>query len=498
MALSQHASLAASSSIFSGNVAVEASGGAAYASDALLLLVDVSANGNKAPNGGGGAIFWDGDVQPSIVEQGRAVRGVDASLCKEGNMAMYGNCLASAFKWLDVENQASMVFSGLQFLVVVFKRDAYNQTILTDSSSILQAAAALDVEYRQDPYVGLSGTFILSLESGRAEFSMVVKPSFTLVDSVNSLTVFKTEPAIYFKGLDSETAKHMQSYILPLSLKKGSSVCPPGFILVVDQQRPGSNQTALQGGCTMCSSGTYSVGPLYGLTTGEPSCLNCLASATCRGGFDITFSLGNWIISGGMYKLVGCPAGHQLVNSVAGVFSHDVQNCLACASNQYILNSNNANISCEKCPVGALCDGNSLKSLVDGAVWAGDMRTGVYYLRSCPAGYEMQSATLDGQQCVLCPAASFCLGGDKPRSACPDGTYCPPGANASSACITVVYISLIVTLPLTRDEFTTVQQNNFQQAVAAAAGVGVGYVAISSVSTTSRRATGASIQVLYI
>jgi hypothetical protein len=497
VALLQLAKLAVFSSRFSGNLAVSAGGGATYASDAFLFLQDILAEGNHAPRGGGGAIYWDGEFQPSIVEKGKTVNGFKASLCGEGNLAIYGNCLASSFKWLDVENRFAMVFAGLQFLVVVVKRDAYNQTIFTDSASVLQAVAVLDEKYRPDPYVGLSGSFILSLESGQADFSMVVKPSFTFVDSANSVTAFKTEPAIYFKGLDSETGKPMHSSILPLSLQRGGVVCPPGFVLVVDEQRPGSNQTALQGGCSMCASGTYSVGPLYGLSAGEPSCLNCLASAKCKGGFDIQFSLGHWIISGGMYKLIACPAGHQLVNSVAGVFSHDVQNCLACGLNEYVLNSNNSNISCEKCPVGAMCDGKSLKSLVDGALWVGDVISGVYYLKSCPAGYEIQSATLDGQQCLLCPATFFCLGGDRPRAACPEGTYCLPGANASSACLTVVYVALVMTLPLTRDEFTTVQQNNFQQAIAAATGVDVGYVLISSVSTTNRRATGASIQVYF-
>jgi hypothetical protein len=53
----------------------------------------------------------------------------------------------------------------------------------------------------------------------------------------------------------------------------------------------------------------------------------------------------------------------------------------------------------------------------------------------------------------------------------------------------VVYVALVLTLPLTREEFTSTQQNSFQQALAAAAGVGVGYVTISSVSTSRRAST---------
>jgi hypothetical protein len=484
----QKAILTVSNSNFSGNIAVGLGGGAAHSSDAWLLFQDILATRNKAPQGAGGVIFWEGSMRPTILEAGRDVQGLNAALCGKGNSAVYGSCLASAYKWLDVQSRFDTVFSGLQFLVMVVKRDAYNQTMLTDSQSVLQAATAIaqDSGYLSDFYVGLSGSFIVSLDAGQADFSIILKPSFAHVDSVRGITQLMTQPAIYFKGLDAETSRKMQSFILPVTVQADRFVCPPGFILVLDQPRSGSNQTARQGACSQCSSGTYSIGPLYGVTTSEPSCLNCPSSATCKGGNTIEFSLGTWTISSGMYKLVSCPAGHQLVNSVAGVFSHDVQNCLPCASNEYILNSSKSGMSCEKCPVGAECDGNSLTSLVDGALWFGDINTGLYHLRSCPAGYEMQVATLDSQQCVYCPAASYCEGGNSPRVACPEGTYSPPGANVSSSCMTVVYVALSLTLPLTREEFTSAQQSSFQQALAAAAGVGVGYVTISSVS--NRRA----------
>ncbi len=56
-------------------------------------------------------------------------------------------------------------------------------------------------------------------------------------------------------------------------------------------------------------------------------------------------------------RLVSCPAGYQLVNSLDGVngsFSHAAQNCRPCGHSQYILNPNTD--TCHDCPVGATCE----------------------------------------------------------------------------------------------------------------------------------------------
>jgi hypothetical protein len=94
----------------------------------------------------------------------------------------------------------------------------------------------------------------------------------------------------------------------------------------------------------------------------------------------------------------------------------------------------------------------------------------------------------------MCPAAYYCAGGKELRAGCPDGTYAPPGANSSSACGAAVFVVVIAALPLASVEFAAPQQELFQEAVAAAAGVAPAYVSLS-VSSTIRRAAGASIQV---
>jgi hypothetical protein len=491
--LKQLASATVSGSNFTHNLALMGVGGAAYASDAILILQDSRAAGNRAPKGAGGALFWDGNTAPTVIDLGTNLKDFRTAFCGIGNVAIYGECLASSYASLDISPVSTRIFSGLPFLLMVTKRDAYNQTILTDSESILQTASARDNTYNTDSYVGISGSYITTFESGLASFSIILKPSFTLIDSIRGRTDLKTIPSIYFKGLDAQSSKLMLSDITSISMETGSTVCPPGFVLVLDENRPGSNQTARQGACTLCASGTYSVSPLAGPTASTPACFNCFSSAACSGGYIVTFKLGFWVVSGGMYRLVGCPPGHELVNSIGGAFSHDVQGCISCPSKSYILSPNNSNYACQSCPVGAVCNGNSLTSRVSGAVWIGDNTTGIYRLVSCPPGYEIQSATLDGQQCLLCPATFYCAGGSALRGSCPDGSYSPPGTNASSLCFPVVYVAVALTLPLSQTEFTTALQANMQQALAAAAGVGVGYVSLSSISD-ARRASS-SIQV---
>mmetsp|Transcript_17658 Transcript_17658/g.37268 ORF Transcript_17658/g.37268 Transcript_17658/m.37268 type:complete len:111 (-) Transcript_17658:796-1128(-) len=67
-----------------------------------------------------------------------------------------------------------------------------------------------------------------------------------------------------------------------------------------------------------------------------------------------------------MYKQVDCPRGHQLINSIGGVFFHDIQQCSACETNQYILSSNSSKYSCQACPTGAVCNGSALQGPVQG------------------------------------------------------------------------------------------------------------------------------------
>ena len=77
------------------------------------------------------------------------------------------------------------------------------------------------------------------------------------------------------------------------------------------------------------------------------------AGATClqNGSFVPKVEQSVWEVSQGIYRLVSCPAGHQLVNSTGeGIFSQENQFCKACSLGQYIIDPNRD--ICQGCPKG--------------------------------------------------------------------------------------------------------------------------------------------------
>ena len=61
------------------------------------------------------------------------------------NIALYGPCVASSSQNIQLEyvsTQNGVVFPGLSFQINVAKKDFYNQTITTDSSTLLQIQAS--------------------------------------------------------------------------------------------------------------------------------------------------------------------------------------------------------------------------------------------------------------------------------------------------------------------------------------------------------------------
>jgi hypothetical protein len=73
-------------------------------------------------------------------------------------------------------------------------------------------------------------------------------------------------------------------------ISSGFNICPRGFILALEASS--AKGAARLGVCTICSSGTYSVNPLYGGVRGgevmgdseSPKCLACPAGGICFGG----------------------------------------------------------------------------------------------------------------------------------------------------------------------------------------------------------------------
>ena len=308
-------------------------------------------------------------------------------ICDSSNIAAYGQCIASTYQDLHIfylPTESNPAFPGLEFQIVVNKKDFYGQTIVTDSSSLLQVFV---VKRTANISSFILGTTVVQMLLGEAFFSISMKPIFRMVSYSLGSTQLKSEVSIYVSGIDSEALlnENMRSKNSIVYLSNGTGVCPQGYVLNLE-----SSPLILEGQsgtCLFCKAGTYSVSPLKGpLRDDEPACLNCPLGGDCAvGGQDVKFSVGEWISSDGIYRLVSCPPGFQLQNFISGAsFSQDVQICVKCTTDQYIMNSNNPNFRCMKCPVGANCDGNSLKGLVSGSIWRADNVSGIFVLMRCP------------------------------------------------------------------------------------------------------------------
>ena len=444
ISISDLAELEISASMFENNVALGLGGGALHVQNASLYLAgsrcklvrtanyteecDKKSNfsGNSAPVGGGGALFLQGSN--NLIEC--AGPGGNCSFCIRNNSALYGSCVASDYKRIQLTQISEKMYPGIDFSVVFTKMDAYNHTIYSDSSSILEVYSVVNMvngnsQPSSSPFNFISGYTVVQLQRGKAVFSINIQPTFSNISFEKSLTSLESTPLLYFKGIDSQTMRGMHSEVLTLPLSSGKAVCPPGYVLSLSED----NEANAFAACTFCKPGTYSLDPLApapGSHSKSPACFNCPAGGNClNGGDHVNFSVGVWVVSNAMYILRSCPQGHQLVNSSTNskVFSHDLQECSACPLGQYIVSPNSG--TCQNCPKGAVClsdlscalrnppnfvcAGNT--SII--GEWSPDYNTGTYILNNCPAGYELVSAaeagSADLQECRACLAGQYII-----------------------------------------------------------------------------------------
>lgn len=149
----------------------------------------------------------------------------------------------------------------------------------------------------------------------------------------------------------------MRSELLPVDMQQGVDVCPPGYVLMIEKEAA-VNSPAV---CTFCKQGTYSIDPLVhapGASADSPACVNCPLGLDCNGGAEVhpkeEARESTWLPVDGVYHLISCPPGSQLINSTSGtsrgIFSSDLQECRACAQGQYIIDPNTD--ECQQCPPG--------------------------------------------------------------------------------------------------------------------------------------------------
>ena len=275
-------------------------------------------------------------------------------LCGVNTSALYGPCIASDFWSLQISaDLLKSVYSGVPFNFTVTKRDAYGTTIVSDSSSVLQAILS-STDIQENEMLSIEGSAVSLMKNGIASFVFAIKVSFSRIDYSNKSAKLYGPIVLSLEGVDSESGVTMNSGQISVEVQQGYEMCPPGFILVPDQQGAVNGPAV----CTFCKSGTYSVSPLANLPGSSiefPSCLTCPVGCNCAaGGADIQCEVGTWKAIDGIYILSGCPEGFQLINSTAGtakgLFSNVLQQCRSCLRGQYIIDPDSD--VCQDCPAG--------------------------------------------------------------------------------------------------------------------------------------------------
>jgi len=133
--------------------------------------------------------------------------------------------------------------------------------------------------------------------------------------------------------------------------------------------------------------------------------------------------LGEWFrdsSNGNAWALRSCPKGTQMIDHEMCDPCRKCDRGVWCRTAQYIVDSNTHR--CQDCPLGAECDGASLRSIHGlsdkGAIWRADLM-GLYRLLKCPVGHQlrnMSSIASSGvnidymdQECVPCPPGYYIL-----------------------------------------------------------------------------------------
>ena len=292
------AQLVTLNSNFESNSAFGLGGGALHLKNAIFSHYQTSCNGNMALGGGGGALLWQGSIYPysaitcpsgtkksfefCFLDTAHELYNCSWLTCKEGtgtenticgsnNTALYGPCIASDSKQLLVPEIAHKVFSGLQFSVYVSKKDAYNQTIVSDSITSLSLMPIDSTD------VSGQGNSPGALQNGIAVFpKTAIKPNFKSINLHKGITTLESQPYLYIVGTDMQIQTRIQSANIRVMFHQGSEVCPAGYILALEQGLSGP------GVCTPCPQGTYSINPLANMANSSelaPACLNCPAGS---------------------------------------------------------------------------------------------------------------------------------------------------------------------------------------------------------------------------
>ena len=276
---------------FWGNVAwgVGGGGGGMYLSGIRHVVGQLECHDNTAPLGGGGVLMWEGAFSTEIAGGGKDICDHESN-----NRAGYGPIFASTYERLElhgVPSLKSLAFAGVALTMRVSKMDHYNQTIASDSSSLMQATTSEGGARSVDPSVQLQGITVSAVQLGTATFEIAVKPTFIL-DTVLGTTSLLRVAMVYFEGTDAEVGGQMLSAVVEIPLSQNGSVCPQGYVLSLSGDMESASRP---GQCSLCPVETYSLHPLVGASsTEDPACRRCPTGTTCLSGL-IFPETGYWV-----------------------------------------------------------------------------------------------------------------------------------------------------------------------------------------------------------
>ena len=132
-------------------------------------------------------------------------------LCGNNNKALFGSCLASTGKSLEIQlGFTGPVNPGLTFSLSVWKVDFYNQTFASDYSTILKIRTVLSGNLNS----GSAGLSMAAVVSGEAVFQMLgghatvdvaVQPYVAEIAAGSRLIQLAGEAFVYAEGFDDES-----------------------------------------------------------------------------------------------------------------------------------------------------------------------------------------------------------------------------------------------------------------------------------------------------
>ena len=123
----------------------------------------------------------------------------------------------------------------------------------------------------------------------------------------------------------------------------------------------------------------------------------------------------------------------------------------------------------------------------------------IYSFPDCELKSVQLTACLPGQMlanqsCEVCPANFFCVGGTSSPTSCKISYFSAPGASSVQDCTPAVFVTILVSLPVSSSNFSDQVKFNFRQALASTANVKIERVVVVVISQ-ERRTSGFSVTI---